>query len=302
MNVATIIPVGAGREENLTVCLKALNSGTRRPDHIVIVDDGMNMIGAQLDVPIEASMLVHVEKHEPGKEQPRNTGVRMATAAWPEITHAHFLDSDIVLEPGALEALELALRAGPEDRIVIAPYDWMPDGVRPEQLGLAFFEHAAAIRNDPRWEMFQQSPPNRVYTADLSAGLACFSGNLLWPVAEFQRVGGFWPEIHHGRCEDGELGLRAVAMDVPISLAGRARGYHLAHPVNGALALERNRRDVPMLNDRHPWVEQGAVFMVDRDGKAFDVMCPKCETPIPTIQWWAHAVECDTEMELPAHP
>lgn len=138
-----------------------------------------------------------------------------------------------------------------------------------------------------------------VWENDISAGLSCFSGNLVWPVDEFIRVGGFWSEIHHGRCEDGELGLRAVSMGVPISFAPRARGWHLWHRINTSLAKARNKRDVPMLNERHPWVEGAQVFLVDRDGAAFDVLCPGCSNMIPTIGWWRHSEECGVSSALP---
>lgn len=304
MKVATVIPVGAGRLENLEVVIEWLHRQTRPSDYLVIVDDGKNLVGQQLNVDISTSLLVHTPKHEPGMEQPRNLGVQVATSVWPKVTHAWFLDSDIVVEPDALELLEAGLAEGPEDRILVAPYDWLPAGVRPEGFSRPsdFLDTARSCSTgpnpDPRWEMFRASPPSRVYSGDLSAGLACFSGNLLWPINEFERVGGFWSELHHGRCEDGELGLRAVAMGVPISLVAEARGYHLEHEVNIELALERNRRDVPMLNERHPWVERGAVFLVDRDGAAFDVLCAKCQKAIPTIGWWQHAHECGVTPEL----
>jgi hypothetical protein len=101
----------------------------------------------------------------------------------------------------------------------------------------------------------------------LNVGLACFSGNLIWPLLDFKRIGGFWNELHHGRCEDGELGLRAVAQGIPISYASLARGWHLDHPTDVAEKMRRNARDVPMLNERHPWVAGHDVFVVEEDGR-----------------------------------
>jgi hypothetical protein len=137
---------------------------------------------------------------------------------------------------------------------------------------------------------------------NLSMVLKCLDGeggNLLWPVGEFQRVGGFWSELYHGRCEDGELGLRAVAMDVPISFCAEARGWHLWHPRNQAEAMRRNQRDVPMLNARHPWVQGSGIFVIDRDGKAFAVLCMTCSAEIMTNEWWAHSSSCGHTHTLP---
>lgn len=289
MSIGVVIPVGPGRAQNLTTVLGCLSHQTLKPAGIVVVQDGFDA-ASDWKGPIK---YLACAKHEPGREQPRNIGVRVLKMEWPATTHVWFLDSDIHVGPHCLEDLAAALADGDDDRIIVGPYDWLGPGTRPTP-GADYH----GTRNDPRWEMFDRYPPRVALTNDLSAGLACFSGNLVWPIKEFMRVGGFWSEIHHGRCEDGELGLRAVSMGVPISFAGRARGSHLHHDVNMALALERNARDVPMLNDRHPWVQGADVFMVDRDGKAFDVRCSKCQQQIPTNGWWQHVSDCGVSMEL----
>lgn len=298
MKVAAVIPVGPGRLENLIEVLASLRSQTRLPDAVVIVEDGPALDGVSFQgLDLATSLIVHTAKHEPGMEQPRNIGTRVAEAVW-GVDHVWFLDSDVVVDTDCLEELETALERGPQDRIVVAPYDWLAPGLRPTSQGRVPPEWYG-WNNDPRWEQFRASPPERVYNADLGAALACFSGNLLWPVSEFKRVGGFWNELHHGRCEDGELGLRAAAMGVGISFASAARGWHLWHPVNHELAVARNARDVPMLNDRHPWVQGAGVILTDRDGAAFDVRC-RCEQTIATIGWWDHAADCPaTSLEIP---
>jgi hypothetical protein len=297
MRLGMVVPVGLGREQNLRALLEAVAWFAADLTAIVLIEDGYYTVptGNFPSLP----NLHHVPtggKHEPGMEQPRNVGVRILQEVAPETTHVWFLDSDLVLMPDSLQILEEAYAIGPQDRTLVAPYDWLPEGLRPEQEG--FWDAAGAVRNDPRWAMFFANAPDRVFRDDLSAGLACFSGNLVWNIDEFKRVGGFWAEIHHGRCEDGELGLRAVAMGVGISVCAEPRGWHLWHPVNTALAIERNTRDVPMLNARHPWVEGADVFMVDRDGRAFDVRCSQCGEVVPTIGWWEHAAGHGRELAI----
>lgn len=293
MSIGVVIPVGPGRQDNLNTVLRCLAHQTVRPTGVVVVQDGFDA-EADWGGPV---VTLACAKHEPGREQPRNVGVRALVEHWPDTTHVWFLDSDVHVGPDCLEHLQRALAAGHEDRIVVGPYDWLAVGEYPTP-GSAY----RGTRSDPRWAMFDRYPPGVALTNDLSAGLACFSGNLLWPISEFMRVGGFWSEIHHGRCEDGELGLRAVAMGVPISFAAGARGAHMWHEVNTGLALARNARDVPMLNARHPWLQGADVFMVDRDGKAFDVRCAKCSTVVPTVGWWAHADECGVHPQLVVEP
>lgn len=299
MTVGVVITAAPGRTENLTAVLDCLAVQTTPAAAVVLIEDGGQVI-SEVPAGIADRFTSWVTaKHEPGREQPRNLGVRALREGWPDVTHVWFLDSDIIVESNCLEELLEALDRGPEDRIVIAPYDWCPPGMRPAgdnpaEVGPGF----KGVHNDPRWEMFHAHDADHVFRDDLSAGLACFSGNLVWNVAEFQRVGGFWNELHHGRCEDGELGLRAVAMGVPIGLTEFARGWHLWHPIDRDRVVRANERDVPMLNERHPWVQGSDVFMVDRDGKAFDTRCGNCGAEIPTGEWWQHAADCGADMRI----
>lgn len=284
MKLVVVMPATHGREGNVEQALKALAAQQDvTPPWTILIDDG-----GELDTNGRwgRSEVVRVTKHEPGKEQPRNVGVRYAEMYG--ATHVWFVDSDVVVVPEAMGEILRCLSENPH-RVLICPYDWLGPGLRPEDQA-DFWLRARGSRNDPRWAMFDERAHETVLD-DLSVGLGCFSGNLVWPIEEFKRVGGFWSEIHHGRCEDGELGLRAVSMQVPLGFCAGARGFHLHHPVNHELIVERNRRDVPMLNDRHPWVERGAVYLSDRDGAAFDVKCA-CGEMVPTGAWWEHAAAC----------
>lgn len=136
--------------------------------------------------------------------------------------------------------------------------------------------------------MFQDYAPDHVAVGQLNFALANFSGNLVWPVDQFKRVGGYWNEINMGRCEDGELGLRAASMGVPMSVVPNARAWHLQHPVNMNWIQQANGRDVPMINERHPWVEDLGLIVADADGKRFDFNCPACDEIVNTLEIWNH--------------
>lgn len=290
--ICAVIPAGQGRESNLELMLAQLDHLEHASGRVLVVLDGWNPHNS-MPVCAENVVFVAAAKHEPGMEQPRNYGVRWARHHWPEVTHVHFLDSDVILDPAAPSAIECALQDDVEDAILIAPYDWLGPGWRPLTAGdVGFIDGARRTQNDPRWPMFRNSNPEQVFRGDLSVGLGCFSGNLVWPIDEFIRVGGFWNQLYHGRAEDGELGLRAVAMDVPIRVLSEPRGYHLHHPVDTSLIYERNARDVPMINERHPWVQAGKLVLVDREGAAFDTTCPKCGAQIPTGNAWEHVDAC----------
>lgn len=301
MEVGVIIPVGPGREENLETCLKSVIEGTVRPAIIVLVCDGpdahLNLSAENCPVPLA---ILKAPKHEPGMVQPRNVGAKLLMdlrkderfKKVPAITHLWFLDTDIIVKSDALEHYRKAMEANDEARILVGPYDWLPDGVR---------EPVTDLHNDPRWVSFKDAYPWDVERENLAAGLACFSGNLVWPIDLFKKVGGFWDEIHHGRCEDGELGLRAVGMGIGVSFVKEARGWHMAHPIDIDLVTARNAIDVPKINARHPWKELGApkelgggdeLFVVDEDGKRFNVRCGKCGDNFNSNFIWEHRDEC----------
>jgi hypothetical protein len=305
MEVGVVIPVGPGRLENLQMVLERVVSQSSPPRIVVLVCDGPD---AKVQVakgmaPVPLAILEAPKPHEPGMEQPRNVGARLLTdlgekdERFAGLTHVWFLDSDVIVRWDCLEQYAKAMNANSEERVLVGPYEWLPPGKR---------EPDPALHNDPRSASFAEFQPWDIHKGDLSAGLACFSGNLMWPLDLFQKVGGFWDELHHGRCEDGELGLRAVAMGIGVSYVREARGWHLWHggaPAPTPEYLERtarlNSRDVPMLNARHPWKELGEggdeLFVVDEDGKRFNVRCGKCGEEFNSGEIWNHRKECHAE-------
>lgn len=341
MEVAVVIPVGPGRRENLMAVLDSLAQQTKQPRVVVLVCDG-----PEAHLPVKPQFkfpTVVVEtpkKHEPGMEQPRNIGVRIvdglrqSNSMFQGIDRVHFLDSDVIVRPRALEYFHDAdtaiecwrcpecfepdverdpdnaqcdqcgfagdepQRPGDTDGwlparpILVGPYDWLPPGLR---------EPDYDLRNDPdgvpppgRWGRFDEAleqialGEQRAVKNDLFAGLACFSGNLVWDIDEFKRVGGFWDDLHHGRCEDGELGVRAVAMGVPIAFVPEARGWHLHHERNVEWILQANARDVPMLDERHPYLKGEGIVAVDADGKRFNYRCDICGEEMNAALSWGH--------------
>ena len=283
MKVAVVIPVCAGRYDNLMRLAESFNAQTIKPAGVVIVEDGDALhedVTSRFAIP---AIQVRTSKHEPGMEQPRNIGTRVATDLWPDVTHVWFLDSDLVLAPDCFAQILSAYHAGPEQRIMVCPYPFLEPGEQPSD---------EAIQKDMRWVSFSTYGPSDVLRHDLGAALANFSGNLIWPIKEFDRVGGFHPDLHMGRCEDGELGLRASSMGVPVSFCRYARAWHIWHPVNTDRAIAMNTRDVPLLNSWHPWVEEKGLIVTAEDGARFEWRCPRCGDLVNTCLGWGHVLEC----------
>lgn len=278
MKTGVVITYGADRIENVNRTLDYLDElVVAEPEAVILVLDGHSELPDMRSERLRGRLgLIKIAKHEPGQEQPRNVGVRVLREVHPDVTHAWFLDSDILVRPNCLQFYE----EQPEDAILIGPYEWMPPGVT---------EPIPDLHNDPRWEMFLERAHEAV-VADLGVALGCFGGNLVWPIAEFTRIGGFHPMLYHGRCEDGELGLRAAAHRIPMVLVPDARGFHVSHPVNHELAFQRNQRDVPLLNSWHPWVQEKGLIVTDQDGARFDFACA-CGQQVNTLEMWRHMAQ-----------
>lgn len=282
--VGVVITTCAGREENLQRTIDHLMRAAairQAPQAVVVVYDGCPAMGFPTPIPVHG---VEISQHVPGQEQPRNVGFRKLREVSPDCNFVWFLDSDLIFEPDILRQFYNGLTEA-EDRILIGPYDWLaPQVVEPvhdrsdHRVGMA----------DYRWVSFDEHGPERVLRHDLGAGLACFGGNLVWPVDAFEKIGGFHPELHHGRCEDGELGLRAASAGVPMSFVREARGWHVFHPVNGTRTHAANARDVPLINQWHPWVEGQGLLVTAQDGARFDFRCPQCGDQVNSLAYWDH--------------
>lgn len=265
--LGVVIQCGPDREENLRAVLASLEAQTVRPDRVVVVFDGW--ASAPISPPRDDVTKIVAPKFVPGEtEQLRNFGARSL-----DTDIVHFVDSDVMLHPRAVEAV---LETWTPGHIVICPYDWLGPGAREPDLEL---------RNDPRWPRFEE--PDRDWVGDASAGLSCFGGNLAWDCKEFIAIGGFWNEIHRG--EDGELGLRAAELGIPMRYCPSARGWHLWHPVDLDRIYRENARNVPMIDARHWRILGGEHFeLTDVDGASLAQTCPRCHKQVPTNEYWGH--------------
>ena len=95
-----------------------------------------------------------------------------------------------------------------------------------------------------------------------------------------------------GRCEDGELGLRAASMGYIMVPVKDADVYHIPHESDTDAKVIKNERDVDLIHQWHGWVEKEGLRIVDKDGKRFDRICPLCNKQINTGEWWQHEEDC----------
>lgn len=99
--IAFVVPT-RNRRDDLFRMLTSISRGTARPHQVVIVDGGEQTVeDAEQHFPDLA--ITYVRVYPPSLSQQRNAG--MARVA-PDITVAGYLDDDLVLEPGAVEAMQ----------------------------------------------------------------------------------------------------------------------------------------------------------------------------------------------------
>jgi hypothetical protein len=280
-----VIPCAENRLENLILCLGHIYKGTRKPTKTVVVCDGFDSIKAKAAAEKhllyinEVVDFVTCEKHIAGSGtlQPKNFGAAHLEKNYKDINYYWFIDSDIIVEHTTLLNYNAALNYLDEPRILIGPYEWLPKGNR----GIS-----PHIKNDPRWDMFSQYGPSYASVGEIHFALANFGGNIIYPKDAFTKVGGFWDDLSAGRVEDGEMGLRCASMGIPMSVVSSARAYHLWHPVNHQWKIDTNAKEVPMINERHPWVENEGMIVVEKDGKRFDWVDPNTGEQVNTLDIW----------------
>jgi GT2 family glycosyltransferase len=283
-NFGVVIPCAESRIENLIMCLDHIFDLDMQPKAVVVVCDGFETKHAEEKVKARKNLhFVYNEKHIAGTdtEQPKNRGVRFIDSILNKqlenpINYIWFLDSDIIVDYDCLTFYNLALKSEP-NRILIGPYEWLPEGKR---------KIDKSLYNDPRTQMFKDFDYDYTSVGEINFALANFGGNIVYPLEEFKRVGGFWNELSAGRVEDGEMGLRCAAMGVPMAVVSKARGWHLDHPVNINWKIETNAKEVPMINSRHPWIEKEGIILVEKDGKRFDWVNPKTGKSVNTLEIW----------------
>ena len=275
-DLGVVITACEGRQENLRRVLECVAAQDDPPLEVVVVYDGCDRFDGLPIMELNSEFLTHViPKHSPGQEQPRNVGVRLLSD---DVNYVHFIDSDLIFHSDLTATYRGALELGP-DRIMIGPYEW---------LGIGRTDMDEGLKNDPRWASMDESGPEVVHVGSLGPALGCFGGNLVWPLDGFKEIGGFSPQLWHGRCEDGELGLRAASAQVPMSYVRDARAWHVAHPVDVNAAQSKNARDVPLLNAAHPWVQDQGMILTEADGARFDWHCAECDLLINSHDFWNH--------------
>lgn len=197
--LAVVIPA-YNAEATLPACLDALGRSERRPDEIILFDDGSTDATAALARAAGVTVISNGSSAQ-GPAIGRNLG---AAAARSDLVA--FVDADVAVWPDALARLEAPLLAG-EAVASFGSYDDRPKSRR-----------FSALYANLRHHWVHQQGNRQAFT--FWSGLGSIRSDT------FRALGGFDPTFDKPSIEDIELGIRILESGGKIRLVKEARGTH----------------------------------------------------------------------------
>jgi len=213
LRVSVIVP-HLNQTEALDRCLASLAASTRRPDEVVVVDNGSVRLPESVCARHAGVRLAREDTPGPGPA--RNTGVAMSTG-----DILAFIDADCIAAPDWIATLADRLAADPEAQVLggavlVAPAD-------PAQpTALEAYEMVYSYRMD--WYLRE-----RGFTG---------AGNMAVRRSAWERVG---PFAGIATAEDIDWCHRARALGVPIAHVAAMRVWHPARPGISELFAKSSR-------------------------------------------------------------
>ena len=121
ITLSVLVPVRNGGE-GLRLCLEALLAGDRRPDELIVIDDGSTDGSGELAARLGARLLRR-DGGPGGAAHVRNLGARAATGDL-----LVFFDADVVAHPDTLALMAAEFTQDPELAALFGSYDDHPPG------------------------------------------------------------------------------------------------------------------------------------------------------------------------------
>lgn len=235
--ISVIIPT-YNRSESLRLCLTALKNQTHRDFEVIVIDDGSD----DIDVVKEFGHRYIWHPHDGfGLSRSRNEGTRLAKGEL-----FHFIDSDIMLAPTALENAWKLYQDNP-NRAIGGYYRYLPGMViTPEdvterwedvwdyelpakEVGQALMPEGDDVR-DAWFRMGMISENPFAYEEEvLWSPFVLLGGNMVIPRHIFQQTDGFDEHFNTYGGEDAEMSLAIISRGYGISYSRRVAGCHIAH-------------------------------------------------------------------------
>jgi len=225
--ISVVIPVGPGREKNLSLALYGLSLQTYKDFEVIIATNADDMEWATQC----GARVLYVKHQKPNLASiNRNAGVKEARGK-----HIVFIDSDVVLCKDALSYYAEDW-ANYSERVIIGPYHWLPPMHVTEQDIERWHEFInARLPRMPKYgdhlitrdfrNCWHNSPD--LLFCDYPSCLSMLSGNMGISKRMFEYIGGFYEELP--RAEDGAFGIACIAAGFQYSYDGRIEAGHLYH-------------------------------------------------------------------------
>ena len=265
--ISLVIPTYQ-RRDSLRLCLEALRCQTFQDFDVFVVDDGGEDQSQQAFMQSGVKGAYLWSPHDGfGLSRCRNSGAKRATGEL-----LHFIDSDIMLCPTALQAA-WDLYQDKKDRAIGGYYKYLPGMV-------VTLEDVRAW--DPVWDMTlpqvnieQRDTPVGMDVRDAWRGMThhinemgedpflyendvlwspfiLLGGNMVIPREIYEKTGGFDENINTYGGEDAEMSLAIISRGYGISYSRHIAGAHIAHTKQTGATIEKEIEKRQYIASKYP--------------------------------------------------
>lgn len=263
----TIVIPTYNRKEQLRLTLVGLLNQTVHDFEIIICDDGstdgteeMAMGLAHTDPWFDHELWLkyYWHPHKEGVERQvslaRNQGARLVSK---DTTHILFLDSDVILNPKAIECYYQLIEEKPHV-VICGRYDWLPPMViKPGDIKFRWDDLVgwglppkeipgknSRTGDDQRKRNWDDGAEFTIY------GGSALSGNLLIPIEAFHKTGGFDENLKE-RGQDSEFGHHLEQEGFIVIFSAKVIGYHVNHRALGREGRLSERRAIRYIHKKY---------------------------------------------------
>ena len=257
----SVVTAVYNRPEHFRLFLRSLALQSRRPDEVVVADDGSDAaVAARLRELLDASgfagAIVRQEKDGFRAAAARNMALRVVTG-----DYVAFIDCDMALMPDAL-ALHESMAAS--RRVLIGNRTLLPQAPSEALFamaspGVADFERAFAEADDAELQeaarLFEKHAWQRRFHIARPHKPKILGCHFSLPMEDVRRVNGFDENFVGWGYEDDDFARRLYSAGVkPVSVIQTARAMHLWHPSLAPSADARHRDRPNRAYFRRWWV------------------------------------------------
>lgn len=267
--IGIVVPV-FNRKENICLLLQHLEKQTETLFELIVADDGStdnvaeHVISLQKkDFWVNKLRYIKTNIHKGGKRSlARNLGSLNLS---PKATHVLFLDSDIIVNPKAIENYYRLLKNGFSESVIFGRVDWLPPlpkesyaqsypilnklihihKKKPQRIEGTFV--GQEIRNVAEILFPQHTTESGVRIVD---GKSALFTNTLIPLSTLLHFGGFDENMHGYGYEDMEFGIRLERGSILSIYSNSVGGLHVWHTKSNDYYIE-NQFNLSYLLKKH---------------------------------------------------